>query len=143
MAKQDFYELLGVAKDATPQEMKKAYRRLAMKYHPDRNPDDKAAEEKFKDISEAYEILTDDQKRAAYDQLGHAAFEQSAGGGGAGGTGGALVIITTTPEADLDGTLTVAGGTGGTGGSSWQADGPGGPPQDNTGTVGLKVYIQV
>ena len=87
MAKQDFYELLGVAKDSTPQEMKKAYRRLAMKHHPDRNPDDKSAEEKFKDISEAYEILSDDQKRAAYDRYGHAGVDGSAGGGGGAGAG--------------------------------------------------------
>ncbi|OUS28490.1 molecular chaperone DnaJ [Gammaproteobacteria bacterium 45_16_T64] len=87
MAKQDLYELLGVSKEATPQEMKKAYRRLAMKYHPDRNPDDNDAEEKFKDISEAYEILSDDQKRAAYDRYGHAGIDPSAGGGFGGGAG--------------------------------------------------------
>ena len=90
MAKQDYYEALGVAKDADEREIKKAYKRLAMKYHPDRNPGDKGAEAKFKEIKEAYEILTDAQKRAAYDQYGHAAFEQGGmGGGGAGGFGGA------------------------------------------------------
>ncbi|AIR70581.1 molecular chaperone DnaJ [Dickeya fangzhongdai] len=91
MAKQDYYEILGVAKDADEREIKKAYKRLAMKYHPDRNPGDKDAEAKFKEVKEAYEILTDAQKRAAYDQYGHAAFEQGGmgGGGGAGGFGSA------------------------------------------------------
>src|SRR5437660_7757117 len=85
MAKQDFYEILGVAKSADADTLKRAYRKLAMQYHPDRNPGDKAAEHKFKDISEAYEVLKDDQKRAAYDRFGHAAFEN--GGGRAGATG--------------------------------------------------------
>jgi len=85
MAKQDYYELLGVSKGADGDEIKKAYRKLAMKYHPDRNPDDHAAEQKFKDLSEAYEVLKDEEKRAAYDRFGHAAFEQ----GGPGGPGGA------------------------------------------------------
>ncbi len=87
MAKQDFYELLGVPKTASAEDIKKAYRKLAMQYHPDRNPGEKAAEQKFKDISEAYDILKDDQKRAAYDRFGHAAFENGAGRGGAGGSG--------------------------------------------------------
>jgi molecular chaperone DnaJ len=81
MAKQDFYELLGVSKSASADDLKKAYRKLAMQYHPDRNPGDKAAEQKFKDISEAYDVLKDDQKRAAYDRFGHAAFEGGRGGG--------------------------------------------------------------
>ena len=86
MAKQDYYEILGVSKTAEEREIKKAYKRLAMKYHPDRNQGDKEAEAKFKEIKEAYEVLTDSQKRAAYDQYGHAAFEQ--GGMGGGGFGG-------------------------------------------------------
>ncbi len=84
MSKRDFYEILGVGKDAEKAELKKAYRRLAMKLHPDRNEGDKAIEEKFKEAKEAYEVLNDDQKRAAYDRYGHAGVEQSAGGGNAG-----------------------------------------------------------
>ncbi|MCC8463321.1 molecular chaperone DnaJ [Photorhabdus bodei] len=82
MAKRDYYEVLGVSKTANEKEIKKAYKRLAMKYHPDRNQGDKEAESQFKEVKEAYEILTDDQKRAAYDQYGHAAFEQGGMGGG-------------------------------------------------------------
>ena len=88
MSKQDYYDLLEITKGADGDEIKKSYRKLAMQYHPDRNPDDKAAEQKFKDISEAYEILKDDQKRSAYDQFGHAAFEQGGPGGMGGGFGG-------------------------------------------------------
>ncbi len=82
--KPDFYTTLGVAKDASADDLKKAYRKMAMKYHPDRNPNDKAAEAKFKEVNEAYDILKDDQKRSAYDRFGHQAFE-SGGGGGPGG----------------------------------------------------------
>lgn len=84
MAKADYYETLGVGRTASQDELKKAYRKLAMQYHPDRNPGDKTAEQKFKDINEAYDVLKDDQKRAAYDRYGHAAFEAN-GGAGAGG----------------------------------------------------------
>ena len=80
MSKQDFYTTLGVQRTASADELKKAYRGLAMKFHPDKNPGDKAAEQKFKEISEAYEVLKDEQKRAAYDRFGHAAFEGGAGG---------------------------------------------------------------
>jgi molecular chaperone DnaJ len=87
MSKQDFYKLLEVEKNASAEDLKKSYRKLAMKYHPDRNPGNKEAEEKFKQISEAYDVLKDEQKRAAYDRYGHAAFEQGGGGGGFGGGG--------------------------------------------------------
>ncbi|MEZ2863156.1 molecular chaperone DnaJ [Proteus terrae] len=85
MAKRDFYEVLGLSKTADEKEIKRAYKRLAMKYHPDRNQGDKESESKFKEIKEAYEILSDAQKRAAYDQYGHAAFEQGGFGGQDGG----------------------------------------------------------
>ena len=88
MAKRDFYEILGVAKNASDEEIKKAYRKLAMKYHPDRNPDSKQAEEKFKEAKEAYEMLSDAQKREAYDRFGHAGVDPNMGGAGAGGGGG-------------------------------------------------------
>ncbi len=89
MAKADFYETLGVGRTADEKELKSAFRKLAMKYHPDKNPDDSEAEKKFKEINEAYETLKDPQKRAAYDRFGHAAFEQGGmGGGGFGGGGG-------------------------------------------------------
>ena len=79
MPKRDFYEVLGVSKDADEKAIKSAYRKLAMANHPDRNASDEDAAERFKEASEAYEVLKDSQKRAAYDQMGHAAFEQSGG----------------------------------------------------------------
>ena len=85
MAKRDYYEVLGVNRDASEQDIKRSYRRLAMKWHPDRNPDDADAETKFKEASEAAEVLLDSEKRAAYDQFGHAAVDGSAGAGGFGG----------------------------------------------------------
>jgi molecular chaperone DnaJ len=87
MAKRDYYEVLGVAKDAPEADLKKAYRRLAQKHHPDRNPDNKEAEESFKEAKEAYEVLSDTQKRAIYDRHGHAGLDPSRGGGGFGGGG--------------------------------------------------------
>ena len=87
MAKKDFYEVLGINRDASDDEIKKAYRKLAMKHHPDRNPDNPKAEEHFKEAKEAYEILSDAQKRAAYDQYGHAGVDPQAGGFGSGGPG--------------------------------------------------------
>ena len=83
-AKRDYYEVLGVDKSADKDAIKKAYRKLAIQYHPDRNPGDKTAEEKFKEATEAYEVLSDDQKRPIYDQYGFAGLE-GMGGGGAGG----------------------------------------------------------
>jgi molecular chaperone DnaJ len=85
MAKRDYYEVLGVEKSVTIEEIKKTYRKLAIKYHPDKNPGDKTAEEKFKELGEAYEVLSDEQKRALYDQYGHAAFDRRAGGFGRSG----------------------------------------------------------
>ncbi|MBP3436394.1 MAG: molecular chaperone DnaJ [Clostridia bacterium] len=90
--KRDYYEVLGVAKGASESDIKKAYRKLAMQYHPDRNPDDKEAEAKFKEVNEAYSVLSDAEKRSKYDQFGHAAFDAASGGasdfGGFGGFGG-------------------------------------------------------
>ncbi|MGE9293432.1 MAG: molecular chaperone DnaJ [Puniceicoccales bacterium] len=85
MANKDYYELLGVSREATEQEIKKAYRKLAMKYHPDKNPGDAEAEAKFKEIGHAYEVLSNEDKRAAYDRYGHAAFEQGGGRSAGGG----------------------------------------------------------
>jgi molecular chaperone DnaJ len=82
MSKRDFYKVLDVARDASEADIKKAYRRLAMKHHPDRNPDDKASEEQFKEAKEAYEVLSDANKRATYDQLGHAGLDAQRGAGG-------------------------------------------------------------
>ncbi|SDS94232.1 molecular chaperone DnaJ [Halopseudomonas xinjiangensis] len=115
MAKRDYYEVLGVERGASDAELKKAYRRLAMKYHPDRNPDDKAAEDSFKEANEAYEVLTDPNKRAAYDQYGHAGVDPNMGAGGAGGFGGANF-------SDIFGDVfgDIFGGAGGRGRSSVQ-----------------------
>ena len=85
MAKRDFYEILGVSKSATKEELKKAYRKLAVKYHPDRNPDNEEAEAKFKEAAEAYEVLSNPEKRQRYDQFGHAGMGGAAGGGFGGG----------------------------------------------------------
>src|SRR5678815_5008033 len=86
MSKRDYYEILNVTKSSSADEIKKAYRKVAMQYHPDRNPGDKASEEKFKEAAEAYEILSDADKRAQYDRFGHSAFSPGRGGGFSGGS---------------------------------------------------------
>ena len=118
MSKRDYYEVLGVAKDAGEEALKKAYRKLAMKYHPDRNPGDQAAEAQFKEISEAYEVLTDDRKRAVYDQYGHEGLSRGGGaGGGFGGAGGFADIF-----GDVFSDIFGGGGGGGRGGPRRGAD---------------------
>ncbi|HPS84977.1 MAG TPA: DnaJ domain-containing protein, partial [Bacteroidales bacterium] len=82
MSKRDYYEVLGVSKNASAEELKKAYRQMAIKYHPDKNPDDKSAEEKFKEAAEAYEVLSNPEKRQRYDQFGHAGMNGASGYGG-------------------------------------------------------------
>ena len=109
MSKRDYYEVLGVEKGASGAELKKAYRRLAMKFHPDRNPDDEKAEEKFKEATEAYEVLTDANKRAAYDQYGHAGVDPNMGAGGGGFGGGNFSDI----FGDVFGDIFGGGGRGG------------------------------
>ncbi|WP_255990101.1 molecular chaperone DnaJ [Chitinolyticbacter albus] len=112
MAKKDYYDILGVNRDADDDEIKKAYRKLAMKYHPDRNPDSKDAEDKFKEAKEAYEILSEPQKRAAYDQYGHAGVDPQAGMGGGGFGGGGFADA----FSDIFGDIFGGGGRGGGGG---------------------------
>ena len=84
MSQRDYYEVLGVSRSASGTELKKAFKKLAMKYHPDRNPDDPSANEKFKEAAEAYEVLSDSEKKSAYDQFGHAGVQGMGGGSGAG-----------------------------------------------------------
>ena len=119
MAKRDFYEVLGVAKNASDEELKKAYRKLAMKYHPDRNPDDKSAEGKFKEVKEAYEILSDAKKRQAYDRFGHAGVDPNAAGMGAqgGGAGGFADVF-----GDIFGDIFGGGGGRGGGGGGGRSN---------------------
>jgi molecular chaperone DnaJ len=111
MAKRDYYEVLGVNRDASEDEIKKAYRKLAMKFHPDRNPDNAKAEEQFKEAKEAYEILSEPQKRSAYDQFGHAGVDPSAGAGA--GFGGAGMGGFADAFSDIFGDIFGGGGRGG------------------------------
>lgn len=103
MAKRDYYEVLGLGRDAGEGDIKKAYRRLAMKFHPDRNPDDASAEEKFKEATEAYEVLSDAEKREAYDRFGHAGVDPSVGGMGGGGFDGSFSDIFSDVFGDIFG----------------------------------------
>ncbi len=115
--KRDYYEVLGVSKTATADEIKSAYRKLAMKYHPDRNPGDKAAEEKFKEAAEAYDVLHDAEKRQRYDQFGHQAFANGAGGPGGFGAGGMSMDDIFAAFSDVfGGRMHGGGGRGGFGG---------------------------
>ncbi|MFT6907751.1 MAG: molecular chaperone DnaJ [Oleiphilaceae bacterium] len=118
MSKRDYYEILSVERSVETKDIKKAYRRLAMKFHPDRNPDDAKAEDKFKEATEAYEVLSDEQKRAAYDRHGHAGVDQNGGGGGFNG-GGNFSDIFGDVFGDIFGG---AGGGGGRGRSARGAD---------------------
>ena len=117
MSKRDYYEVLGVSKGVDAKELKKAYRRIAMKCHPDRNPGDTAAEEQFKEASEAYEILSDSQKRGIYDQYGHAGLEGGGGGGYGGGQGNFSDIF-----GDVFGDIFGGGGAGRRGGPARGSD---------------------
>ena len=128
MAKRDYYEVLGVAKTASDDEIKKAYRKLAMKYHPDRNPDNPEAEDKFKEAAEAYEVLSDPQKKAKYDQYGHQAFDGAGGFGG--GHGGMNMDDIFSQFGDIFG-----GGFGGFGG------GGGGPRRAKGSNMRIKVKL--
>lgn len=116
MAKRDYYEVLGVSREADEKEIKRAYRKLAMKYHPDRNPDDKDADSKFKEATEAYEVLADSSKRAAYDQFGHAGVDGQAGGGFGGGGSFSDIF------GDVFGDIFGGGGGGGRGRNTRGAD---------------------
>lgn len=133
MAKRDYYEVLGVAKGADATTIKKAYRKIAMKYHPDRNPDNKEAEEKFKEAAEAYEVLSDDNKKAKYDRFGHAGMGQ--GGGGFGGRGGM----------SMDDIFSQFGDVFGEGGSPFESffGGGGGRSQSRRGQKGSNIRIKV
>lgn len=131
--KRDYYEVLGVSKTATADELKKAYRKKAIQYHPDRNPDNPEAEAKFKEAAEAYEVLSDENKRARYDKYGHAGLEDGFGGGGFGGFGGGMSMEDIFAQfGDIFGGM---GGFGGFGG------GGGGRPTRRGGDLRMRVKV--
>ena len=136
--KRDYYEILGVAKSATAAEIKKAYRKIAMQFHPDRNPDNKEAEEKFKEAAEAYEILSDDQKKARYDRYGHAGMGQG-GGGFQGGRGGMSMEDIFEQFGDIFG----GGGGGGSPFESFFGGGGGRQQRRSTGQRGSNIRIKI
>ncbi|PIB37192.1 molecular chaperone DnaJ [Reichenbachiella sp. 5M10] len=138
MAKRDYYEILGLSKSATPEEIKKAYRKMAIKFHPDKNPDDKEAEEKFKEAAEAYEVLSDANKKQRYDQFGHAGMGGASGGGGFGGGGMSMDDIF-SQFGDI------FGGGGGGGFESFFGGGGGGRQRRRKGTnlrIKLKLSLE-
>ncbi len=145
--KRDYYEVLGVSKTATADEIKSAYRKLAMKYHPDRNPGDKVAEEKFKEAAEAYDVLHDADKRAKYDQFGHQAFSNGAGGYGGYGAGGMNMEDIFSAFGDIFGGHGGRGGGfggfedlfGGMGGASRRQADPNGPQRGDDMTYRLEI----
>ena len=134
MAKRDFYEILGINKSATQAEIKKGYRKKAIEFHPDKNPDDKDAESKFKEAAEAYEILSDENKKARYDQYGHQAFE---GGGGGGYSGGGM---------NMDDIFSQFGdifGGGGFGGGGFSGFGGGGQRRVKGSNLRIRVKLKL
>ncbi|MBS7411085.1 MAG: DnaJ domain-containing protein, partial [Muribaculaceae bacterium] len=137
MEKRDYYEVLGVSKSATADEIKKAYRKKAIQYHPDRNPGDKEAEEKFKEAAEAYEVLSDENKRARYDQYGHNMGPQGFGGGGAGFGGGMSMEDIFSHFGDIFGDA-FGGGFGGFGGF-----GGGGARQSRGSDLQIRVKVSL
>ena len=133
MAKQDYYQILGVSKNASESEVKKAYRKMAIKYHPDKNPDNKEAEEKFKEAAEAYEVLSNTDKKARYDQFGHQAFE--GGGGGRGGFGGGGM--------NMDDIFSQFGDIFGGGGGGFGGFGGGGGGQRRVKGSNLRIHVKL
>lgn len=125
MAKRDYYEVLGVDKSASADEIKKAYRKMAIKYHPDKNPGDKEAEEKFKEAAEAYDVLSNPEKKQRYDQFGHAGMSGTAAGGGGFGGGGFSMEDIFSQFGDIFGGHFSGGGFGGFSGFGGGARGGG------------------